>query len=171
MTREDYKVDDIGVSILEILEKDSRISDENIANQLDITPEKVRLYIEKFKKDGIIVRYTTHINWERIRKDELVHALIEVQLTPQRGTGFDAIAEQIYRFDEVCSVVLLSGGYDLLVSIEGPSLQYVALFVAEKLSVIEGVNSTVTHFRLRTYKENGQILVGHSSSKRLPYSF
>lgn len=171
MTREKYPIDDIGVSILEILEHDSRISDEDIAGQLDIPPQEVRTRINKYKNDGVIVRYTTHVNWERIRKDEVVHALIEVQLTPQRGTGFDAIAEQIYRFDEVCSVVLLSGGYDLLVSIEGPSLQYVALFVAEKLSVIDGVNSTVTHFRLRTYKENGQILVGESSSKRLPYSF
>ncbi|MFW5808810.1 MAG: Lrp/AsnC family transcriptional regulator [Spirochaetota bacterium] len=171
MTSDKYSIDETGLSILEILENDSRISDEDIAGQLDLDVREVQTRIERYRKDGIIVRYTTHVNWERIRRDEIVHALIEVQLTPQRGTGFDAIAEAVYRFDEVRSVVLLSGSYDLLVSVEGPSLQYVALFVAEKLSVIEGVRSTVTHFRLRTYKENGQILVGSTHAKRIPFSF
>jgi DNA-binding Lrp family transcriptional regulator len=118
MKNEKYLTDEIGIAILEILEKDSRISNEDIARQLDINAEQVAGYIDQYKKDGIIVRYTTHINWQRIKKDEIVHALIEVQLTPQRGTGFDAIAEQIYRFDEVYSVMLLSGGFDLLVAIE-----------------------------------------------------
>lgn len=171
MLKNKYIVDETGESILEILEKNSKISNSNIAKQLDITEAEVSHYIKKFEQDNIIIRYTTHINWERIRLEEQVRALIEVKVTPEHGAGFDSIAEQIYRFEEVFSVILLSGGYDLLVEVHGETLQQVALFVSEKLAPIKGVQSAVTHFRLKTYKEAGRILTGEPDSKRLPFSF
>jgi DNA-binding Lrp family transcriptional regulator len=170
MRQSKYKVDQIGEQILEILERDSKSSHDDIARQLNITPQKVSEYIAQFEKDRVIIRYTTQINWERIRNQE-VRALIEVRVSPEHGVGFDSIAESIYRFNEVRSCVLLSGGYDLLVQVDGDSLQEVALFVSEKLATIKGVLSAVTHFRLKTYKESGQIMVEESESKRLPFSF
>ncbi len=164
-----YKTDKNGEAILEILANDAKSSNEDIAKQLNITESTVKKYIKKFEKDKIILRYKTHINWERI-KDHEVRALIEVKITPERGRGFDSIAELIYRFPEVSSVYLLSGGYDLLVQIEGPNLKEVALFVSEKLATIKNVQSTQTHFLLKKYKEGGDILIDQSDSKRLPVS-
>lgn len=171
MLKNKYLIDETGEKILEILENNSKISNEDIALQLDITVQQVEHYINRFEKDNIIIRYTTHINWERIKLEEQVRALIEVKVTPEHGAGFDAIAEQIYRFEEVYSVILLSGGYDLLVEVHGETLQRVAAFVSEKLAPIKGVQSAVTHFRLKTYKEAGKILTGEPESKRLPFSF
>jgi DNA-binding Lrp family transcriptional regulator len=165
-----YKVDSPGEQILEILEKNAKTSHEDIARQLDLSLEKVEEYIDQFEKDHIIIRYATQINWERIRSQE-VRALIEVRISPEHGVGFDSIAESVYRYNEVRTCVLLSGGYDLLVQVDGASLQEVAMFVSEKLATIKGVISTVTHFRLKTYKDAGQILVEESESKRLPFSF
>jgi DNA-binding Lrp family transcriptional regulator len=170
MKQSRYHIDSVGEQILEILEKNSKISPEDIARQLDVSIEKINEYIKRFEDDHIIIRYATQINWERIRSQE-VRALIEVKISPEHGVGFDAIAESIYRFDEVRTCVLLSGGYDLLVQVDGESLQQVAMFVSEKLSPIKGVISTVTHFRLKTYKDAGQILVAENESKRLPFSF
>lgn len=164
-----YKTDQIGESILEILNNEAKSSYDDIAKQLNISENQVKKYIKKFEKDRIILKYSTHINWERIKQHE-VNALIEVKVAPERGVGFDAVAEQIYRFPEVKSLYLLSGGYDLLVQVEGPTLKEVALFVSEKLATIKNVQSTVTHFLLKTYKDNGDILVDHSDSKRLPIS-
>jgi DNA-binding Lrp family transcriptional regulator len=107
------------------------------------------------------------VNWQRIRQHD-VRALIEVKVTPERNVGFDSVAEAIYRFPEVTSVLLLSGGFDLLVQVEGKNLREVALFVAEKLSPIQGVQSTVSHFILKKYKEKGIILTETPDSKRLP---
>jgi DNA-binding Lrp family transcriptional regulator len=107
------------------------------------------------------------VNWERVKEHE-VRALIEVKVTPMRGVGFDVVAESIYKFPEVSSVYLLSGTYDLLVQVEGPNLKEVSLFVSEKLATIENVQSTVTHFMLKKYKEDGEILVEQPESKRLP---
>ena len=165
-----YKVDSVGEQILEILEKNAKTSHEDIARQMDIPAAKVKEYIETFEKDHIIIRYATQINWERIRSQE-VRALIEVKISPEHGVGFDSIAESVYRYNEVRTCVLLSGGYDLLVQVDGDSLQEVAMFVSEKLATIKGVISTVTHFRLKTYKDAGQILVEEAESKRLPFSF
>jgi DNA-binding Lrp family transcriptional regulator len=170
MKQSRYHIDSVGEQILEILEKNSKILHEDIARQLDVTVEKIKEYIKRFEDDHIIIRYATQVNWERIRSQE-VRALIEVKISPEHGVGFDAIAESIYRFDEVRTCVLLSGGYDLLVQVDGESLQQVAMFVSEKLSPIKGVISTVTHFRLKTYKDAGQILVAENESKRLPFSF
>ncbi|MBP7583156.1 MAG: Lrp/AsnC family transcriptional regulator [Spirochaetes bacterium] len=162
-----YKLDQTGMDILEILSMDSKISPEDIARQLNLPAERIRKYIAKLEKDRIILRYKTLINWERIKHDE-VRALIEVKVTPERGVGFDAIAEHIYRFPEVSSVYLLSGSYDLLVQVEGPNLKDVSLFVSEKLATIKNVQSTVTHFLLKKYKEDGETMVEHQEPKRLP---
>ncbi len=164
-----YKTDKTGEDILELLSKNSRITADDIARQLGIAEEKVKKYVQKFEKDRIVLRYKTQINWERIKQHE-VRALIEVKVIPERGVGFDAIAEHIYRFPEVSSVYLLSGSYDLLVQVEGPSLKEVSLFVSEKLATIKNVQSTVSHFLLKKYKEDGEILVDQPESKRLPLS-
>jgi len=165
-----YKTDETGEAILEILAKDAKTTHEDIGRQLNIPPAKVKKYIAQFEKDKIILRYKAHVNWMRVRTSD-VRALIEVKVTPERGVGFDSVAESIHRFPEVSAVYLLSGSYDLLVQVEGPSLQQVSLFVSEKLATIKNVQSTVTHFLLKKYKEDGDVLVDQPDSKRLPLSF
>ena len=165
-----YKTDEIGEAILEILSANAKATAEDIARQLDVTESRVSKYIKQFEKDRIILRYKTHVNWMRVRNNQ-VRALIEVKVIPERGVGFDAVAESIYRYPEVSSVFLLSGSYDLLVQVEGPTLQEVSLFVSEKLATIKNVQSTVTHFLLKKYKEDGDVLVDQPESKRLPMSF
>lgn len=165
-----YKTDQTGEDILDLMARDAKAAPEDIARQLGVSADMVKRYVRKFEKDRIILRYKTQINWERLREHE-VRALIEVKVTPERGVGFDSLAEAIYRFPEVSSVYLLSGSYDLLVHVEGPSLKEVALFVSEKLATIKNVQSTVTHFLLKKYKEDGDILVDQADSKRLPLSF
>ncbi|WP_058486435.1 Lrp/AsnC family transcriptional regulator [Defluviitalea phaphyphila] len=140
--------------ILEILEKNSKLNAEDIAIMLNIPKEEVEKEIEQMEKEQIICGYNTLINWEKTNKD-LVTALIEVKVTPQRGEGFDKIAERIYRFDEVKAVYLMSGGFDLTVIIEGKTMKEVALFVAQKLAPLEAVLSTATHFVLKKYKDHG----------------
>ncbi len=162
-----YKIDQTGADLLEILSADSKISTEDIARQLNISVDRVKKYISRLEKDRIILKYKTLINWERIKNDE-VRALIEVKVTPERGVGFDSIAESIYRFPEVSSVYLLSGSYDLLVQVEGPNLREVSFFVSEKLATIKNVQSTVTHFLLKKYKEDGEPMVEFQEPKRLP---
>lgn len=162
-----YRVDEQGEEILELLYKNAKASDEEIGKQVSLSAEKINQYVKKFEKDRIILGYHTSINWQLIRMHE-VRALIEVKVIPERKVGFDSVAESIYRFPEVTSVYLLSGGYDLLVQVEGESLREVALFVSEKLATIQGVQSTVSHFLLKKYKEDGIILVDQAESKRLP---
>ena len=162
-----YKIDQTGADLLEILSADSKISTEDIARQHNISVDRVKKYISRLEKDRIILKYKTLINWERIKNDE-VRALIEVKVTPERGVGFDSIAESIYRFPEVSSVYLLSGSYDLLVQVEGPNLREVSFFVSEKLATIKNVQSTVTHFLLKKYKEDGEPMVEFQEPKRLP---
>ena len=162
-----YKIDPIAEEILEILSQDAKAEVSDIAKQLTITPDKVKKHIAKLEKDKIIMGYATSINWQRIRMHD-VKALIEVKVTPERGVGFDHVAEMIYRFPEVSSVTLLSGAYDLLVQVQGDNLREVAQFVSEKLATIKGVQSTATHFMLKKYKEDGRILVDQPESKRLP---
>ena len=164
-----YRIDKNGEAILDILSRDSKAGADDIARQLNLETKEVERYIKKLEKDGIILGYKTNINWQRIRQQD-VRALIEVKVAPERKVGFDAVAESIYRFPAVTDVYLISGGYDLIVQVEGTDLNEVALFVSEKLSTIKGVQSTVTHFMLKKYKEDGVILVEHSDSKRLPVS-
>ncbi|HDP80194.1 MAG TPA: Lrp/AsnC family transcriptional regulator [Spirochaetes bacterium] len=164
-----YKTDDTGMAILEILSSNAKSTAGEIALQLGIPEARVKKYISRFEKDRIILSYKTRVNWMRVRNNE-VRALIEVKVSPQRGVGFDAVAESVYRFPEVQAVYLLSGSYDLLVQVEGPSLQQVSLFVSQKLATLKNVQSTVTHFLLKKYKEDGDILVDQPESKRLPLS-
>jgi DNA-binding Lrp family transcriptional regulator len=161
-----YKTDKTGEDILEILTKDGKTSHEDIAKQLNIPVANVTKYVKKFEKDKIILTYKAHVNWERIREHD-VRALIEVKVIPERGVGFDAIAESIYRFPEVTGLYLISGGYDLLVQVEGSNLREVAFFVSEKLATLKNVQSTATHFMLKKFKEDGDILVQQPDSERL----
>ncbi|MFH1848283.1 MAG: Lrp/AsnC family transcriptional regulator [Candidatus Omnitrophota bacterium] len=154
--------------ILELLEKNARLTYEDIAKMLKKSKDAVKKAIKKYEKQGIILRYKTIINKELIRQEGAsVRALIEVSVTPQKNVGFDHIAERIYQFPEVMSCYLLSGGYDLLLVVEGKDIQAIANFVAEKLSPMENVRGTVTHFLLKKYKEDGDILKKGSEDKRL----
>lgn len=142
--------------ILEILEKNSRYSAEEIAIMTGKTTEEVNKAIKNYEEKNVIVGYTTLVNWEKTDKESVV-ALIEVKVTPQRGEGFDKIAERIYKFPEVKACYLMSGGFDLTVIIEGKTMKEVALFVSEKLAVQDCVLSTATHFVLKKYKDEGTI--------------
>lgn len=153
--------------ILEILEKDARTSPEEIGKMLDMSPKAVKSEIRKLEKDGVILKYKTIINREMTKDEHAdVRALIEVKLTPQKNLGFDHLAERIYQFPEVTSCYLMSGTYDLLVVVEGKSIHTVSNFVASKLSPMENVRGTVTHFILKKYKEDGDILKQRERSKR-----
>lgn len=142
--------------ILEILEKNCRYTDEQLAVMTGKSPQEINECIKNFEKDNIIVGYTALVNWEKT-ESENVTALIEVKVTPQRGEGFDKVAERIYKFPEVKACYLMSGSFDLTVIIEGKSLKEVAYFVAEKLAPLESVQSTATHFVLKKYKDKGTI--------------
>jgi DNA-binding Lrp family transcriptional regulator len=157
--------------ILEILEKDSRLTPEEIAKMTGKSASAVRTAIKRYEKDGVILKYKTVVNKELVKSERPdVRALIEVRITPQKNVGFDHIAERIYQFPEVSSCYLLSGGYDLLLVVEGKDIHTIANFVAEKLAPMENVRGTVTHFLLKKYKEDGDILKGKGRDKRLAIS-
>ena len=156
--------------IFEILEKDARTAPEQISTMTGIPLDEVKTKIKKAEEERTIVKYKTMINWEKLGEEQ-VSALIEVKIQPQRDVGFDAVAERIYRFPQTRSVYLVSGAYDLAVLVTGKTMQEVAAFVAEKLAPLEGVQGTVTHFILRRYKEDGEILEGEEGVKRLPVTF
>ncbi len=146
--------------ILELLRQNARLSTEDIAAMTKKTPAEVEAVVKKLEADGVILKYAAIVNPEKESggKDR-VCAEIEIQVAPEREHGFDAVADRIYRFPQVKSLYLMSGGYDLKVVIEGDSLKEVANFVATKLSTLEGVRSTKTHFILKTYKENDVVYV------------
>ena len=145
--------------ILEILEKNFRYTDEQIAVMAGKTVEEVREAIQDYEEKSIIAGYTTLINWENTGK-EVVTALIQVKVTPQRGEGFDKVAERIYRYDQVQACYLMSsGGFDLTVIVEGKTMKEVATFVAQKLAVLDNVDGTATHFVLKKYKDHGTIFM------------
>ena len=145
------------MSILNILTEDARTPISQIAVMLGEDEAKIADTIARLERQRIILKYPALVNWERVDVDQ-VEAMIEVRVTPQRGEGFEAIAEQIYRFEEVSSVYLMSGGYDLLVNMKARTMRQLALFVAEKLSTIEHVISTATHFVLKKYKDQGVLM-------------
>ncbi|GEN36016.1 MULTISPECIES: Lrp/AsnC family transcriptional regulator [Aneurinibacillus] len=153
--------------LLHILEENSRRSAETIATMLDTTVEDVRETITKLEKEKVIIKYPAIVNWEKVDADDLVTAMIDVKVTPKREVGFDDIAERIYRFPEVQSVYLMSGAYDLSVVIEGKTMRQVAQFVSEKLSALDSVISTTTHFILKKYKHDGVILEQPEDDKRM----
>jgi DNA-binding Lrp family transcriptional regulator len=158
--------------ILEILEKDGRLSAEDIAKMIHKPADTVKKVIKKYEKEGAILKYKAVINKDLIKDAESeVRALIEVNIVPQKDLGFDKIAERIYSFPEVTSCYLISGTYDLLVVVEGKNLHTVSNFVAEKLSCLEHVRGTATHFLLKKYKEDGVILKHKSENKRIAISY
>ncbi|MEW6009189.1 MAG: Lrp/AsnC family transcriptional regulator [Candidatus Omnitrophota bacterium] len=158
--------------ILEILEKDARTTPEEIAKMTGKSAKAIKEAIKKYEKQGIILKYKTIINKEALKDNQKqVRALIEVSVTPQKNLGFDYLAERIYQFPEVTSCYLVSGTYDLLLVIEGKDIHTVANFVAEKLSPMENVKGTVTHFLLKKYKEDADILKGKPENRRVAISY
>ena len=157
------------MTILEILSEDARTDIEKIAVMTGKTEKEVEGAIANLEKERILLKYPAMVNWDRVRED-VVQALIEVRVTPQRDEGFDAIAEKIYRFEEVKSVYLMSGVYDLLVIVEGANIKQLAIFVGEKLSTLENVLSTATHFVLKKYKQDGVIMERNAEDNRLQVS-
>ena len=153
--------------ILDLLRQNARLSAEDIAAMKKKTVAEVQEIIKKLEDDGVILKYAAIVNPEKdkVAKDKVV-AEIQIQVQPQREHGFDALADRIYRFPQVKSLYLMSGGYDLKVLIEGDNLKDVALFVSEKLSTLEGVRSTKTNFVLKTYKENDIVYVEDERDRR-----
>ncbi|MDO5022931.1 MAG: Lrp/AsnC family transcriptional regulator [Eubacteriales bacterium] len=156
----------IDYQILGLLKKDCRMPLEDIATMLNLSMTEVASHIDDMEKHGIILKYMPLINWDKTDK-QFVEAFIEVKVTPQKEQGFDAMAKNIYQYDEVKSVFLVSGSFDLLILAEAPTLKELALFVSEKLSVLDTVTSTATSFVLKRYKQDGIIFEKHSSDKRL----
>ena len=153
--------------VFRILEQDARRTPQQIATMTGIPLAEVKKAIKKAEGDRTILKYKTMVDWDKLGEEQ-VWALIEVKVLPQRDVGFDAIAERIYRFPEARSVYLLSGTYDLAVTVVGSNMREVAAFVSEKLAPLESVQGTVTHFLLKRYKEDGEILGVEERPKRLP---
>ncbi len=152
--------------ILRILSEDARLTPARIAEQTGRPEKEVKALITEAEKKGIIVKYKTLINWEKMGVED-VYAFIEVRVTPQREVGFDAVAERIMGFPEVHALYLMSGDYDLHVVVRGKTMREVAYFVAEKLAPLEAVQSTATHFVLKRYKMDGDILEPKAAPERL----
>ena len=157
------------MDILLILCEDARISAEKIAAMLNADEEQVRACISKLEDENVIIKYRTLVDWEKV-DDDKVEAWIEVRVSPQKNEGFDAIAEQIYRFEEVSSVYLMSGAYDLMLEVQADNLRTLASFVSQKLATIDNVQSTATHFVLKKYKVDGVILEEDHADGRLAVS-
>lgn len=162
LTQEEMKV-------LQLVWEDSRIRPADAAVMLGMTEETVRATIEKLEREKVIVGYPALINWDKTPVEK-VKAVIEVKVTPQRDMGFDAIAARIYRFDEVKAVYLMSGAYDLMLEVQADNLRTLASFVSQKLSTIDNVLSTATHFVLKKYKVDGVILEEDHADGRLAVS-
>ena len=152
--------------ILQLIAKNSKLTPEEIAKEINADPQQVAKEIKLMEENRVICGYNTLINYDNTDR-ELVTALIEVKVTPQRGDGYDKIAERIYRFDEVKAVYLMSGGFDLTVILEKSSLKEIALFVSDKLATIDSVTSTATHFVLKKYKDHGTVLCDGPQDERM----
>lgn len=153
------------IELLNLLEKDSRLSPAELAKLLGVEEDAVRKLIKELESEGVIRGYTSIINWDKV-SEEKVNALIEVKAVPQRGVGFDKLALRIAKFDEVDSIYLLSGGFDFMIEIKGRSMREVSSFVFEKLSTLEDVHSTATHFLLKKYKDHGVLMEKESKDPR-----
>lgn len=145
------------LEMLRLLEKNAAYSNELLADLLDMTVDDVRALRHSLEEKAVILGYQTLIDWTKVLNTELVTAMIEVKVTPTRGKGFDQVAERIYRFKEVKALYLMSGGYDLSITIEAQSMMDISRFVSDKLSTLDSVMSTVTHFILKKYKHDGVI--------------
>lgn len=152
--------------LLKLLKIDAHVPVEDLAKELDLTVAEIKKRIAKFEKEGVILGYQAILDPDKAGNGN-VTAVVEVKITPERGGGFDRLASRIAKFEQVQSCYLMSGAYDLLVIVEGATLQQIANFIAEKLSTIKGVISTATHFRLKAYKENGALLQREPRPQRL----
>ena len=155
--------------LLKLLRDDASLTPAQIAGRLNLAEAEVETQIKDLESNGVILGYRTVINEEKLEVD-IVRAVIEVKITPEREGGFDRLATRIARFDEVRSCYLMSGGYDLMVVVEGTDLKAVSGFVSEKLATIQGVISTVTHFMLKPYKEQGVLMGGEFSDEKMVVS-
>ena len=155
--------------LLKLLRDDASLTPAQIAGRLNLAEAEVETKIKELETNGVILGYRTVINEEKLEVD-IVRAVIEVKITPEREGGFDRLATRIARFDEVRSCYLMSGGYDLMVVVEGTDLKAVSAFVSEKLATIHGVISTVTHFMLKPYKEQGVLMGGEFSDEKMVVS-
>ena len=155
--------------LLKLLEEHALRTPADLGKMLNVAPEEVARRIQQYEDDKVILGYKAVINDDKVDTD-LVKAVIEVKVQPEREGGFDRIAKRIAKFDEVTSLFLMSGGYDLLIFVEGRNLREVAQFVAEKLATLDGVTSTGTHFMLKTYKEQGVMMEGCEEIERLKVS-
>lgn len=160
---------DLENKILKLIESNSKLTPKKIAIMLDESEEKIESIIKKLEDDKVILGYSSVINWEKVG-NEGVTAMIDVKVTPQREVGFNSIAERIYRFPEVRCVYLISGTYDLSVVVHGEDMKEIANFVSHKLSTLEHVQSTITHFILKRYKKDGYIFDDIEEDKRLVIS-
>jgi len=158
------------LELLALLTQNGPMDVNLLAQMLDWEASEVAASIETFKRDGVLLGYTAVIDWQKIHAHHGVTAFIDVKVTPKRGRGFDEVAERIHRFPEVTSLYLMSGAYDLQVVLDGKSLQEVSQFVSEKLSTLDSVISTTTHFRLKTYKHDGVLFSQDDDDKRLKVS-
>jgi DNA-binding Lrp family transcriptional regulator len=155
--------------LLKLLEEHALRTPEDLAKMLNLPADEVKRRIKRYEDDKVIIGYKAVINDDKVDTD-LVKAVIEVRIQPEREGGFDRVAKRIAKFEEVTSLFLMSGGYDLLIFVEGRSLREVAQFVAEKLATLEGVTSTGTHFMLKTYKEQGVMMEDGEEFERLKIS-
>ena len=153
-------------ALLKLLHDNAALKPAQLAALLNLTEVEVAAKIKAYEQDRVILGYRTVLNEEKLGVD-VVRAVIEVKITPERGGGFDRLAERIAKYDEVHSCYLMSGTYDLLVIVEGNTLREVATFVSEKLATIQGILSTATHFMLKPYKEQGVLMIPEKSEERL----
>lgn len=154
------------IEISEILEKDARLTNEDVAKMMNLSTEQTAEIIKKLEREKVIIRYVSLVDWTKIDGHQGVSAMIDVKVTPKRDVGFNEVAERIYRYNEVNSVYLMSGTYDLSVVIEGKTVNEVAQFVSQKLARIDGVISTTTHFVLKKYKHDGTIYEASSDKDK-----
>jgi DNA-binding Lrp family transcriptional regulator len=154
--------------VLKILESDARTTVPQIATMTGLSAAEVTELIKQAEKDHIILKYKTVVNWDRVENDEQVWALIEVKVKPEPEVGFDSIAGRIAQYEQVRSLYLASGTYDLLLVVVDKTERKIADFVSQNLAHLEGVQATVTHFVLKRYKEDGEILEGGEGAKRQP---
>ena len=155
------------LQMLNLLENRGSLSDSMLAKELDITEAAAQSLRQKLENEQIILKYRAIINWEKIESPEVI-AVIQVNVTPRKGQGYDEVAHKVSAFEEVKTCLLVSGSFDLLVEVQGPSLKDVAFFVSDKLATIDGVEHTRTNFLLKRYKQAGDLFTGTGKTHRLP---
>jgi len=155
------------IQLLQCIEQNGRLANDVLAKMIDVSEEEIVGMLNKFENDRVILQYITLIDWGKVPIQETVTAMIDVKVTPKRGVGFDDIAEKIYRYPEVKSVYLMSGTYDLSVVVEGKTMTSIASFVSQKLSTLDSILSTTTHFILKRYKHDSIMYAQKEDDKRM----